>query len=535
MINTDQFVELKQDPTKTTETKVQRLIRDLKKKKYVTESDCKEIYPSSSRPGLFYGTAKVHKLKENDTVENLPLRPIISNVGTATYKTAKYLAKLLSPLATSTYNVKNNSEFIKSIRNAKIPKGYKMISFDVKSLFTNVPLEKTIDIIIRKIYQEKKINTNIPKEHMRTLLYLCTKHVHFSYEGILYMQVNGVAMGSPLGPVIANIFMSELETITIPLLDKIVQNWKRYVDDTFAFVIQDKIEYVLDKLNSFDENIQFTYEIENENKIPFLDVLIIRNSDDSLSTTVYRKPTNTDLYINWKSHSPIEWKKTTANILIQRAVNICSNKELLDKELEKIEYSLCNINGYPKKFVKDIIKYNIYKNNHHTQPVNENNNVTKEIYINLKYAGHKGERLMRKMKKIVDQSLEEGTKSKVVFNATKLHQYFNVKDPVPNKYKSDLIYECSCPHEECNETYLGETERRFEERVIEHNNRDKKSHMYKHCKSKNHPHVWWDNFIFLDNNYGTKIKRRIGEALLINERKPSLNKQENSFPLKLFN
>ena len=62
---------------------------------------------------------------------------------------------------------------------------------------------------------------------MRTLLYLCTKQVHFSYKGKLYMQVNGVAMGSPLGPVIANIFMSELETITIPLLDKYVQNWKR--------------------------------------------------------------------------------------------------------------------------------------------------------------------------------------------------------------------------------------------------------------------------------------------------------------------
>ena len=371
---------------------------------------------------------------------------------------------------------------------------------------------------------------------MRTLLYLCTKQVHFSYEGKLYMQVNGVAMGSPLGPVIANIFMSELETITIPLLDQTVQNWKRYVDDTFAFVIYDKIEYVLDKLNSFDENIQFTFEIEKEKKIPFLDVLIIRNSDDSLSTTVYRKPTNTDLYINWYSHSPLQWKKTTANILIQRAINICSSKELLDKELNIIEHSLCIINGYPKNFVKNIIRYNIYKNKNQTQHSNDNNNNdNKEIYINLKYAGDKGEQIMRKMKKLVDQSLEQGTKSKVVFNATKLKHYFNVKDPVLEKYKSDLTYECSCPEEDCHEKYIGETERRFEERIIDHNQRDKKSHMYKHCKNENHPHVWVNNFTIIGSNYGSKIKRKISESLLINERKPSLNKQDKSFPLKLFN
>ena len=98
---------------------------------------------------MFYGTAKLHKLKENDTVDSLPLRPIISNVGTATYKTAKYLDTLVSPLTSSEYNIKNSYEFVKSIKNTKIPNGYKMISFDVKNLFTNVPLDKTIKIILR--------------------------------------------------------------------------------------------------------------------------------------------------------------------------------------------------------------------------------------------------------------------------------------------------------------------------------------------------------------------------------------------------
>ena len=86
-----------------------------------------------------------------------------------------------------------------------------MISFDVKSLFTNVPLEESVDIILNKIYDEKKIETNIPRIIMKDLLNLCTKHVYFTYGGKIYIQLDGVVMGSPLGPVLANIFMISLE------------------------------------------------------------------------------------------------------------------------------------------------------------------------------------------------------------------------------------------------------------------------------------------------------------------------------------
>ena len=225
----------------------------------MSEEDYKRIYRESSRPGLFYGTAKLHRLKQNDTVCSLPLRPIISNVGTATYKTAKYLATLLSPLAISEYNIKNSYEFVKSIKNTKIPNGYKMISFDVKNLFTNVPLDKTIKIILIKIYQEKMLDTNIPQKEMEKL-----KHVHFSYGGRIYIQVDTVAMRSPIGPVLANIFMTELEIEIILSLGNYLQNWKRFVDDTFAFVLPDKIKYIMNQLDTFDQNIQFTFEREEE-------------------------------------------------------------------------------------------------------------------------------------------------------------------------------------------------------------------------------------------------------------------------------
>ena len=71
-----------------------------------------KLYPSSSRPGLFFGLAKVHKLNENNRgVENLPLRPVISNIGTATYELSKYLANLLVPLTTGEYTVKSKKRF----------------------------------------------------------------------------------------------------------------------------------------------------------------------------------------------------------------------------------------------------------------------------------------------------------------------------------------------------------------------------------------------------------------------------------------
>ena len=139
------------------------------------------------------------------------------------------------------------------------------------------------------------------------------------------------------------------------------------------------------------------------------------------------------------------------------------------------------------------------------------------------------------MKKKVSNSLEDGLKPKVVYNSAKLSQYFNVEDPVPQKYESDLVYKCTCPQTDCNESHISETERGFEERIIDHNKPDKNSHIYKHSSENSHPHVWLDSFQIVGRNYGKRVKRKIGEALLINELKPSLHKQDKSFALKLFN
>ena len=104
-------------------------------------------------------------------------------------------------------------------------------------------------------------------------------------------------MGSPLGPILANIFMVELERSVKPTLMDKMKCWTRYVDDTFCYIKTDSINYVLKVLNGFHRNIQFTYEVETESKISFLDVSVIRDSGNNIKT-VYQKNTNNDMYLN---------------------------------------------------------------------------------------------------------------------------------------------------------------------------------------------------------------------------------------------
>ena len=146
-----------------------------------------------------------------------------------------------------------------------------MMSFDVKSLFTSIPLSKTTEITSEGIYDRKEINTDIPKTILKEMILLCTMDVHFLFEDEIYQQTDGVAMGSPLGPIIAGAFMVKLETTlgNFLKLGNLLRKWKRYVDDTYCIVKTDSANEILIKLNSFLINMQFTYLAEGNNLPPF--------------------------------------------------------------------------------------------------------------------------------------------------------------------------------------------------------------------------------------------------------------------------
>ena len=176
------------DKTKNVEEVVHRIL--LKNKTAIGEENYTKIYLSGSNSGKFYGTAKVHKVKpkEHEKIEKLPLRPIISNIGTATHKTAQYLCNILTPLSKSHHSVLNTKDFVENIKNTKAPTGYTVISFDVVSLFTNVSLRNTIDIILGKVCDEKLIKTEITKKNLEKLLIMCTQGTPFTFNDKMYMQ-----------------------------------------------------------------------------------------------------------------------------------------------------------------------------------------------------------------------------------------------------------------------------------------------------------------------------------------------------------
>ena len=199
LLSTKQFTTLTNDPTKTLESKALRTLR--KMKSIFTEQEYKKLHPTGSCPGKFYGTTKIHKIPVNGNIDDLPIRPILSN--TATYNLAKYLTKLLAPLRESEYIIKSAKNFIGKVKSKEVPNGYQMVSFDIKSFFTNVPLDRTIDIVLRRIYDKHEIT----RSEMKELLILCTKNVPFTFDNVIKVQKDGVAMGSPLGPVLSDIFM----------------------------------------------------------------------------------------------------------------------------------------------------------------------------------------------------------------------------------------------------------------------------------------------------------------------------------------
>ena len=177
-------------------------------------------------PGYIYGNVKTHK-------NGNPLRPIISQIPTPTYRLAKQLNTILTPYIPSEYRVKSSSEFLLLLRDS--PSTGTIASLDVESLFTNVPVEETINMMCDKVYRDETTpSLPIPEDCLRRLLKLCTMSALFiTHKGEMYTQIDGVAMGSPLGVLFADFYMGVIEERVFSNQPK-PDIYCRYVDDTFV-------------------------------------------------------------------------------------------------------------------------------------------------------------------------------------------------------------------------------------------------------------------------------------------------------------
>ena len=226
----------------------------------------------------------------------------------------------------------NNLDFIESIRSIQLQPEECIVSYDVEALFTSVPVKSAISIIKKHLEEDKELHqrTAMTVNQISCLLEFWLNTTYFTFQGKMYEQVKGAAMGSPLSPIVANLFMEDLEIKALATAPSTPKIWKRIVDDTFTIIQKADKDAFLDHINSIDSNIHFTYKDPKEDgSIPFLDMLITPDEEGKLNTNACRKPTHTDQYLHWDSHHAITSKYSVIGTLYHRAKTVCSSPNLL--------------------------------------------------------------------------------------------------------------------------------------------------------------------------------------------------------------
>jgi hypothetical protein len=405
--------------------------------------------------------------------------------------------------------LKDSFDFVNKI--SKIEANNKFIvSFDVESLFTNIPIDETIKIILDLCFPKGKdeLFNGFKRTTLKKLLETCTKRSHFQFRGLFFDQIDGVAMGSPLAPTLANIFMDNLETKAMDDLKQLgVIHWFRYVDDTFVVLnSRNDLDKTINYLNNIHKNIKFTYETEKKNSIAFLDVLV-KNENGKLSTTIYRKKTFTGVMLNWNSLTSKRYKINLIGCLLTRAYNICSDLNKLHLEIEKIKQILSK-NDYPLNIIdKQIKKFlNEKMDQNEAQKVQERKELLKleqlkqkTIYLVLPYINVEIEKFGSDLSKLVEEYYNN-VKLKVVFKAPReIKDLFTFKDKTAPLMRAKVIYKIKCG--ECESFYIGKTKRQLITRILEHKKgkgqEENLSALFKHEKSTLHQ-VDYNNAEILD-------------------------------------
>ncbi|XP_057293116.1 uncharacterized protein LOC130621786 [Hydractinia symbiolongicarpus] len=184
------------------ERKITNVYKALLKSGGLSEANYNKFRPVGSKPGILYGLCKVHKKCINGCP---PFRPILSAIGIPVYKLAKFFVPVLSNVTKNEYTVHDSFSFTEDI--IQQDGSLYMASLDIDSLFTNIPLNETIEICTNLVFDQCDRCQGLTRSEFKSLLELATKESYFIFNDKIYQQIDGVAMGSPLGPTFANVFL----------------------------------------------------------------------------------------------------------------------------------------------------------------------------------------------------------------------------------------------------------------------------------------------------------------------------------------
>ena len=302
LLNQNAYRSIAKDPTNFIKNKLINILKRVKNQTGLDSNTYKSMYPTGCVPPKFYGLPKIHK-------PDTPLRPIVSSCGSVTYGVAKELAKILKPLVgKSPHHITSTQDFVEQAKQIKLEPGECLSSYDVSVLFTSVPTDPALNIIKDLLDKDTTLKERTVMEVSDSifLLEFCLKNTYFSFQDQFYEQVEGAAMGSPVSPIVANLYMEYLEQKALSTAPNPPKFWCRYVDDTFVIHKEANKQGFLQHINSVDPAIRFTVEDNKEDgSIPFLDTIVKPEADGSVHNCVQETHTYWPVFTVGQSPSPL--------------------------------------------------------------------------------------------------------------------------------------------------------------------------------------------------------------------------------------
>ena len=512
----------KRNPTSGYKKQLVALLTKIEADHQINRDEYYKLYPTTETPPKFYGLPKIHK-------EGRPLRPIVSSCGSISYPCSRFLSDVLKPLVgQSPHHIKNTAEFADKIKECRVEEDEVQVSHDVVALFTSVPVDRAAVIIHKRLLEDTTLTerTNVSVNNIIELLTWVLSTTYFVYQGVYYKQIHGAAMGSPVSPIVCNLFMEDLEQRAIATALNPPGWWYRYVDDSHSKHKRHNVQEFTDHLNSQDEDVKFTVEYpDSDNRLAFLDSHPQVLEDGSIKLKVYRKPTHTDQYLSFSSNHPIEHKLGVIRTLYNRAETIVTTAEDRAAELDYVDTALTQC-GYPKWALKKF-RDRVPATPSADQP-----------------AAPEKPRFCGKVQIPYIPGLSDKLKRAFLeHNVQFSHKPINklrglLVAPKDKSLKGDItgtVYRipCSGGNTECKEFYIGETDRDFWTRFSEHKRKcmSKKSEVAEHIHIKAPDHqVDFEQTQILDRD-SRWYQRGIREAIYIRAQKPTLNRNAGRYSL----
>ena len=360
------------------------------------------------------------------------------------------------------------------------------------------------------------------------------------YKDTLYKQVDGVAMGSPLGPSLANFFLGHIEQT------KLFQNhnfypivYLRYVDDILA-VFEEGTTYhkFFELLNKQHPNLNFTVDEATEHSFPFLNVNIII-SGSTVETWVFRKKTHTNVLLNFTAVVPTFWKTGIIKCLLSNARKICTSEVLFKSEVDKLRRMFA-ANGYPRTFFNNTLeKFLTSQEMVEVDNLDKVEEIDRRHIFGVPWVGNASRDYKKKITELIKQYLEVDIST--YYTSTKVSSFFSLKSSTPHGLKARIVYKFECLSDS-DTYYIGKSKRHLVTRASEHtnpkesNSSEIKNHIFR-CDSCKNGDLSVDHFKVLKqckNDYSA----RIYEALAIKKLRPKINKQKfskgESYLLRIF-